>query len=71
MTVPKISPEDAIDIFVSDLPPKVLSHKYGICEGHISKIKRRTGVHLNTTACCVPELLSGFLIAAACVGATR
>jgi hypothetical protein len=67
----KITAEDAFDIFVSDLPPKALAHKYGICDGHVSKIRHRKNVHLATTAYCVPELLSGFLTAAACVGAPR
>lgn len=62
----KISAEDAFDIFVSDLPPKVLAHRFGLCEGHISKIRHRTKVHLAATSYCVPELLSGFLISSAC-----
>jgi hypothetical protein len=67
----KLTAEEAFDIFLSDLPPKALAHRYGICQGHISKIKHRKKIHLETTAYCVPELLSGFLTAAACVGAPR
>jgi hypothetical protein len=39
--------------------------------GNVSKIRHRKNVHLATTAYCVPELLNGFLAAAACVGAPR
>jgi hypothetical protein len=67
----KLTAEEAFDIFVSDLPPKVLAHRYGIVNGHVSKIKHRKNLHMEATAYCVPELLSGFLTAAACVGAPR
>jgi hypothetical protein len=67
---PKISQEDAFDIFVSDLPPKELAHRYGICVGHVSKIRHRTvragSRHLEVTAYCVPEMLNGFLASSAC-----
>jgi hypothetical protein len=70
MSLPKISPEDAFDIFVSDLPPKVLAHRYGICQGHISKIRKRAvragSRHLEVTAYCVPELLNASLVSMAC-----
>lgn len=63
---PKITAEDAVDIYLSDLPPKVLAHRFGVCQGHISKIRSRKIVHIEATAFCVADLLSASLVTMAC-----
>jgi hypothetical protein len=68
MGMPKLTPDEVVDIYLTGGKAKVVAREYGVGPGAIRDIRlRRT--HKALTAPFLPEAFNAFLVSAAFVGA--